>query len=980
MASKVRLFKIASEINIGKETIVEFLQGKGYDVQNKPTTVLTDVMAEAVYDKFRKEKRAAEVQREKVMKQKETRKPAEKPVEEQEVKRPISERINELLEAVAPKKVEEKEAPKEEAVNKETVKAKSEKEEVKSEAKAKSETKETPEKETKKKVNKGRNEVEFTQELPGDTPKLKGLNVLGKIEFKKETPKDNRPDNKFKRKRRDSKPRENTIGSIKQIESKGGQDQKTGGFKKEKTWNKDNKISRGHKDNKDGGRGDNRENKPRRDFKPSDSAPRDENRREPVLILKADMGAAGGPQSPEDKAAYLKKRKKNTSYVNIDEEVNKRTDSPLDRGKGKRKKSIRAQLKDEDINKAIKATLAGMEDSGGSSRQKAKQRKKIEREIKQQIIEEEKEKTSKVLQLTEFVTTSDIANMLGVSASDIIKKCLLLGLMVSINQRLDKDTIFLIADDYGFEVEFQDQKEFTKLEDIEDPEESLLPRAPIVTIMGHVDHGKTSLLDYIRNTKVVAGESGGITQHIGAYHVEMKDDKFITFLDTPGHEAFTAMRARGAQITDIVVLVVAADDSVMPQTKEAISHAQAAGVPIIIAINKIDRPEANPDRIKQQLSEMNVLVEDWGGKHQCIEISAKHGTNIDELLDKITLESELLDLKANPDRNARGTVIESNLDKGLGTVTTVIVSKGTLKIGDIFVAGVASGKVRALLDERGNRIDSIIPSMPVRIVGFDGMPSAGDNFVVLDSESQAKKVANERAQLKREQELKQMRRITLTEFSEGVAGGEVQTLNIILKADVNGSVEALSDELMKLSNSEVAVNILMKGVGQINESDVTLAVASDAIIMTFQTGVMAKARLMADKEGVEIRDYEIIYEAIDDVRDALEGMLKPEVSEQVSGEAEIRAIFKLGRTTKIAGCKIVSGKIIRSSKARLLRDGLPIYEGKIASLKREKDDVKEVNEGYECGIMLENFNDYMEDDIIQAFNFVETKRTFKNVN
>lgn len=974
MASKIRLFKIASEINIGKETIVEFLQGKGHDVHNKPTTVLTEVMAEAVYDKFRKEKRAAEVQREKVMKQKETRKPAEKPVEEQEVKTPISQRINELLEAVAPKK-EEKVV----AVDKEVIESKSEKLEEKNDTKEAS---------TKKKVNKGRNEIEFTQEIPGDTPKLKGLNVLGKIEFKKEAPKDNRQDNKFKRdrKRRDNKPRENTIGSIKQIESKGGQEQKTGGFKKEKTWNKDNKISRGHKDSKET-RPDNKEFRPKKDFKRDaprdnqrDSNVKDDNKKDFVLILKSDMGQVGGSQSPEEKAAYLKKRKKNTSYVNIDEEVNKRSDSTIERGKGKRKKSVRAQLKDEDINKAIKATLAGMEDSGASSRQKAKQRKKIEREIKQQIIEEEKEKTSKILKLTEFVTTSDIANMLGVSASDIIKKCLLLGLMVSINQRLDKDTIFLIADDYGFEVDFQDQKEFTKLEDEVDPEESLKSRSPIVTIMGHVDHGKTSLLDHIRNTKVVAGESGGITQHIGAYHVDVKNNKFITFLDTPGHEAFTAMRARGAQITDIVVLVVAADDNVMPQTKEAISHAQAAGVPIIIAINKIDRPEANPERIKQQLSEMNVLVEDWGGKHQCIEISAKQGTNIDELLDKISLEAELLDLKANPDRNARGTVIESNLDKGLGTVTTIIVSKGTLKIGDIFVAGSSYGKVRALLDERGNRIDNIIPSMPVRIVGFDGMPSAGDNFVVLDSESQAKKVANERAQLKREQELKQMRRISLTEFSEGIAGGEVQTLNVIMKADVNGSVEALSDELMKLSNSEVAVNILMKGVGQINESDVQLAVASNAIIMTFHTGVMNKARSIADKEGVEIRDYEIIYEAIDDVRNALEGMLKPEVSEQVSGEAEIRNIFKLGRTTKIAGCKIISGKIQRNTKARLLRDGLPIYEGKIASLKREKDDVKEVNEGYECGIMLENFNDYMEDDIIQAFSFIETKRTFKNVN
>jgi len=565
---------------------------------------------------------------------------------------------------------------------------------------------------------------------------------------------------------------------------------------------------------------------------------------------------------------------------------------------------------------------------------------------------------------------------MDVSPSEIIKKCMLLGLMVTINQRLDIDTITLIADDYGFEVEFQDQKVFTALEDEEDPEETLKSRAPIVTIMGHVDHGKTSLLDHIRNTRVVAGESGGITQHIGAYHVELKDDKFITFLDTPGHEAFTAMRARGAQITDIVILVVAADDSVMPQTKEAISHAQAANVPIVVAINKIDKPEANPEKIKQQLSENNVLVEEWGGKYQSVEISAKQGLNIDELLDKILLEADILDLKANPDRNARATVIESNLDKGFGVITTIIVRKGTLKVGDIFVAGTSYGRVRALFDERGHKIEHAIPSMPVRIVGFDGMPSAGDNFVVVDNESQAKKVANERAQLKREQELKQIKRVSLNEFSNSIAGGEIQTLNVILKADVNGSVEALSDELQKLSHEEVVVNILMKGVGQINESDVQLAVASNAIIITFHTGATAKARQIADKEGIEIRDYEIIYEAIDDVRNALEGMLRPEVSEQISGEAEIRAIFKLGRVQKIAGCKVISGKINKNSKARILRDGLPVYEGKISSLKREKDDAKEVSEGYECGIMVDGFNDYQEDDIIQAFTFIETKRTF----
>lgn len=962
MASKIRLFKIASEINIGKETIVEFLQNKGFDVHNKPTTVLTEEMADAVYDKFKKEKRAAEVQREKVLKQKETRKPAEKAQELKIEKKPLNERLNELLEAVQPKTkpVEEKETEEVETTQqekKEIVEKVSDSNEVVEEV---------------KKTNIGKNDFEYTKSVPGDTPKLKGLNVLGKIEVGRDRSKEPRNDNKIKRGDRKKKNRNVNSAFSQEQKDKLSSVHQDKGERGEKRW-KDNRPNNSdkpdfkRKDRKPQGQQQNQQNQQNQ----QKNSPQEES------VYKLKPNEENKAANVDDKPAHFKKRKKNSSFVNIDEEVNKRKESTtLDKGKKKRKKSIRDQIKDEDINKAIKATLAGMEDSGVSARQKAKQKKKIEREIKQQIEKEEIERTSKILQLTEFVTTSDLANLMDVSPSEIIKKCMLLGLMVTINQRLDIDTITLIADDYGFEVEFQDQKVFTALEDEEDPEETLKSRAPIVTIMGHVDHGKTSLLDHIRNTRVVAGESGGITQHIGAYHVELKDDKFITFLDTPGHEAFTAMRARGAQITDIVILVVAADDSVMPQTKEAISHAQAANVPIVVAINKIDKPEANPEKIKQQLSENNVLVEEWGGKYQSVEISAKQGLNIDELLDKILLEADILDLKANPDRNARATVIESNLDKGFGVITTIIVRKGTLKVGDIFVAGTSYGRVRAMFDERGHKIEHAIPSMPVRIVGFDGMPSAGDNFVVVDNESQAKKVANERAQLKREQELKQIKRVSLNEFSNSIAGGEIQTLNVILKADVNGSVEALSDELQKLSHEEVVVNILMKGVGQINESDVQLAVASNAIIITFHTGATAKARQIADKEGIEIRDYEIIYEAIDDVRNALEGMLRPEVSEQISGEAEIRAIFKLGRVQKIAGCKVISGKINRNSKARILRDGLPVYEGKISSLKREKDDAKEVSEGYECGIMVDGFNDYQEDDIIQAFTFIETKRTF----
>ncbi len=1062
MASKIKLFKLASEINIGKETIVEFLQNKGFDIQNKPTTDLTEDMIDAVYNKFKKEKRAAELQREKISKQKETRKPLEKTTESvKEEKKPINDRINELLAAVKPKPVVEDKpvivqntiteiASKVEEPIKETAKVEKEKQD------------------STKKVNRGKNDIEYSQTEPGETPKLKGLNVLGKIEFDKPKPKQPKHENNFKRERKKKitgninsaltqeqkeklssvqtgKPNKNwrdrdnradgdsrgfnrggeNRGADNRGFNRGGENRSTDnrGFNRGgENRNTDNRgFNRGGENRGADNRGFNRSGENRggdnRSFnqggenrsynrggensggfnRGGDNRGNRDNNGNRFNNTGGDFRKRGENKSPNsidnvykikpsteqapsivDNSANFKKRKKNSSYVNIDEEVNKRKDATvsIDKNKKKKKKSVRETIKDEDINKAIKATLAGMEDTGASARQKAKQKKKIEREIKSQIEQEELERTSKILQLTEFVTTSDLANFMNVSPSEIIKKCMLLGLMVSINQRLDKDTITLIADDYGFDVDFQDQKVFTAIEDEDDPEETLKPRAPIVTIMGHVDHGKTSLLDHIRNTRVVAGESGGITQHIGAYRVIQKNNKFITFLDTPGHEAFTAMRARGAQITDIVILVVAADDSVMPQTKEAISHAQAANVPIVVAINKIDKPAANPEKIKQQLSENNVLVEEWGGKYQAVEISAKQGINIDELLDKIILEADLLDLKANPYRNARATVIESNLDKGMGVVTTIIVRKGTLKIGDVFVAGTSFGKVRAMFDERGNKLEEAIPSTPVRIVGFDGMPSSGDNFVVVDSESQAKKIANERLQLKREQELKQVRRVTLNEFSNSIAGGEIQTLNVILKADVNGSVEALSDELQKLNHKEVAVNMLLKGVGQITESDIQLALASNAIIMTFRTGVTTKAKQLADKEGVEIRNYEVIYEAIDDVKNALEGMLKPEVSEQISGEAEIRNIFKLGRTHKIAGCKVISGKILRNSKARILRDGLPIHEGKISSLKREKDDAKEVAEGYECGIMIENFNEYMEDDIIQTFTFIETKRTF----
>jgi translation initiation factor IF-2 len=546
--------------------------------------------------------------------------------------------------------------------------------------------------------------------------------------------------------------------------------------------------------------------------------------------------------------------------------------------------------------------------------------------------------------------------------------------MVSINQRLDVETITLVADEFGFEVEFQKEYTSDALEDKGVDPASLVFRSPVVTIMGHVDHGKTSLLDYIRSTNVVAGEAGGITQHIGAYKVDVGKGKFISFLDTPGHEAFTAMRARGAQLTDIVILVVAADDAVMPQTVEAINHAQAANVPIVIAINKVDKPGSNIERIKQQLAERNILVEDWGGKYQCVEISAKTGFNIDLLLEKILLEAEILDLKANPDRPARGAVVESELDKGRGITGTILVQKGTLKIGDPFIAGIYQGKVRAMFDERGNKVFEAPPSTPVQVLGFEGAPQAGDTLVVVDSDRMARDIGLKRQQLKREQDQKQVHHITLDEIAKQISIGGVKELPLIVKGDVDGSVEALSDSLMKLSNEEVIVRVIHKGVGGISESDVILSSASNAIIIGFHVRPNLNARKLAETEDVDIRLYNVIYDAINEVKSALEGLLSPVLSEEITATLEIRETFKIPKAGTIAGCYVQDGKIIRNSKVRLIRDGIVIHEGEIASLKRFKDDVREVDSGYECGLNIANFNDLKVGDIIEAFKIVETKK------
>jgi len=654
---------------------------------------------------------------------------------------------------------------------------------------------------------------------------------------------------------------------------------------------------------------------------------------------------------------------------------------PEDDADGKKRRGKGRDVDAKDVQDAVRRTLAGIEETSVTARRaKARRQRRSERaEETERQSAEETAREQTIVRATEFLTANELANLMNVNVGEIISKCIALGLMVSINQRLDKDTIQLVADEFGFTVEFQEEFTTDSLEDIEDTPESLKARPPVVTIMGHVDHGKTSLLDYIRKANVVAGESGGITQHIGAYEVTTAEGKHVTFLDTPGHEAFTAMRARGAQVTDIVILVIAADDSVMPQTWEAIAHAQAANVPIIIALNKIDRSEANPERIRQQLADKNILVEQWGGKYGCVEVSAKSGLGVDGLLERVALEAEILDLKANPDRVARGVIVEAEVDRGRGIQATVLVQKGTLRMGDPFIAGVYSGRVRAMFDERGRKVEEAGPAAPVQILGFDGIPQAGDQFIVLSSDSEAKEISSRRQQLKREQDFKQVRFLTLDEISEQIKIGGVQHLRLILKGDVDGSVEALADALQRLSTPEVKVEMVHRAVGAISENDVRLAAASGAIILGFHVRPNLDARKLAAEEHVEIRLYNVIYDCINEVRDALEGLLAPEEKEEVTATVEVRDIFKVPKAGTVAGCYVVDGKIVRNNKVRLLRDGIVVWSGGLASLRRFKDDVREVDTGYECGISLENFNDVKTGDIIEAYKIVEVKRTLEKV-
>ncbi|MBI5214663.1 MAG: translation initiation factor IF-2 [Ignavibacteriae bacterium] len=674
--------------------------------------------------------------------------------------------------------------------------------------------------------------------------------------------------------------------------------------------------------------------------------------------------------------ADAKKKKKKKKRVVVEKVITDMADMDELLPKAKKKKKGKTSEVDQtEVQETIKKTLADIADGSVVLEKRAafkkKRKEKREAEVLRQA--EEKEKDKSILRLTEYVTVNELAAMMNTTASEVIVKCMGLGMMVSINHRLDKDTILLVSDEFGFQVQFINEMT-EEIPDEPDTEEELQWRPPVVTIMGHVDHGKTSLLDYIRRTNIVAGESGGITQHIGAYSVMLDGDKRITFLDTPGHEAFTAMRARGAQITDIVVLVVAADDSVMPQTVEAISHAQAASVPIVVAINKCDKPEANIERIKQQLAERNVLIEEWGGRYQYVELSAKTGKNVDLLLEKILLEADVLNLRANPDRFARGVVIEARVDKGKGTVATVLVQKGTLNVGDAFVAGIQSGRVRAMFDERGNKIEAILPSTPVQVLGFDGVPQAGDTFVCMKEERDAREISLKRTQLKREQDFRLIRSLTLDNLSQKISEGKIKELKVVVKGDVDGSVGALADSLMKIAHEEVRVNVIHRAVGAISESDVLLSAASGAVIIGFHVRPTVNARKLAEQEQVDIRLYNIIYDAINDVKKALEGLLSPEKREEITATVTVQEVFKIPKVGNIAGCRVIDGKIVRNNRIRVVRDGIVIFEGTLSSLKRFKEDVREVETGYECGIGVENFNDLKPGDTIESFKIIESQR------
>ena len=918
----MRLNKVLREFNISLDRAVEYLSSKGYEVESRPTTKISSEEYQILLEEFQTDKS---------------------------------------------KKVASKEVGEEKRKEKEEIRIASERE-----------------------LEEKQKKIEASKKLIKVEVKLEGPKTLGKIDLEGKTPKP-----KEKKSPQDKKEVITPVNKEISVKNEQSTDEKTPDNDASKI------IKKGISSEKKKGLPAKEQEKATAPEKKETIANIDESKNSEKSISESEKVVTkykklDGPKITGEKidlTQFKKPETKKKETTDADKEKRskrRRISKGPSKGNGRvgnqnnrggRKKPThtpKEEPSEAEVQKQVRETLEKLQ--GKSSKGKGAKYRREKRDVHRQKTEDDQalqDAESKLLKVTEFVTVSEVATMMDVPVTQIISACMSLGMMVTLNQRLDAETLTIVADEFDYSVEFitADIEESIQVE--EDAPEDLTNRAPIVTVMGHVDHGKTSLLDYVRKENVIAGESGGITQHIGAYSVTLEDGQQITFLDTPGHEAFTAMRARGTQVTDLAIIVIAADDDIMPQTKEAISHAQAAGVPIVFAINKIDRPTANPDKIKEGLAQMNLLVEDWGGKIQSHDISAKTGDGVNELLEKVLLEAELLELKANPNKAANGTVVEAFLDKGRGYVSTILVQGGTLKIGDYLLAGQCSGKVKAMHDERGNKIKEAGPATPISILGLDGAPQAGDKFNVFDDEREAKGIASKRTQLQREQSVRTQRHITLDEIGRRIALGDFKELNVILKGDVDGSVEALTDSFLKLSTDEIQVNIIHKGVGAITESDVLLASASDAIIIGFNVRPMGNARQIADKEEIDIRMYSIIYAAINDLKDAMEGMLSPEMKEEITGTAEIRETFKISKIGTIAGCMVISGKIYKDSGIRLIREGVVVYTGELSSLKRFKDDAKEVAKGYDCGMQIKNYNDIKENDIIECFREVAIKKKLK---
>ena len=1022
----IRLNKVTRDLNVGITTVVEFLQKKGYTIEASPNAKITEEQYAVLVKEFSTDKNL-KIESEKFSQERQNkdRNKASISIEgfeskkekEEVVKTVIPEEARPKLKQVgkidldnlnkktAPKVVEPvakviEQTPKAEPVVEKVVERKEtpqpEKETPKpvvvEEKKPEPAPQPAPapvlEEKKEPKIEKTEEKTPQVKEMEKETPEAAGWrdskNQYEVKEMEKETPEaapvqEKEEDDVFKIRPTEFKSKINVVGQIDlaALNQSTRPKKKSKEEKRKEREEKDKQRQEQRKLMKDAiikeiRKGDDKISKNSVNDDAAKKKKRNRINKERVDINAAGTTNAGG-------ASNNNQRNDNANRPNRNN--NSKPNGNNNQGGGKfnkdrfKKPVVKAEVSDEDVAKQVKETLARL--TNKTKNKAAKYRKEKRENVQNRLMEQEEmeQEDSKILKLTEFVTANELASMMDIPVTQVIATCMSIGIMVSINQRLDAETINLVAEEFGYKTEYVSAEVAQAITEEEDNEEDLQPRAPIVTVMGHVDHGKTSLLDYIRKANVIAGEAGGITQHIGAYNVKLEDGRHITFLDTPGHEAFTAMRARGAKVTDIAIIIVAADDNVMPQTKEAINHAMAAGVPIVFAINKVDKPHANPDKIKEELAAMNFLVEEWGGKYQSQDISAKKGTGVHDLLEKVLLEAEMLDLKANPDRKATGSIIESSLDKGRGYVATMLVANGTLKMGDIVLAGTSYGKVKAMFNERNQRIKEAGPSEPVLILGLNGAPAAGDTFHVIDTEQEARDIANKREQLQREQGLRTQKLLTLDEVGRRLALGDFHELNVIVKGDVDGSVEALSDSLIKLSTEQVQVNVIHKGVGQISESDVTLAAASDAIIVGFQVRPSSSAGKLAEQEGVDIRKYSVIYDAIEEVKAAMEGMLAPTLKEQITATIEVREVFNITKVGLVAGAMVKTGKVKRSDKARLIRDGIVVFTGAINALKRFKDDVKEVGTNFECGISLTNCNDIKVGDIIEAYEEVEVKQT-----